>query len=287
MNQKSPRDSGRREARRSARPLLKIPIQVEGTDVEGRDFSETTYTLTINRYGARITLKNTPRPRDEIRIINLQTSQTCPFRVVARLEVPLGSGVEWGVECLAPKSNFWGVYFPEKRERAPLQESIEVLLQCASCGSREMAQLAGRNYREVVNESPVTRYCTKCGGETEWHLGLVEITPEELSSPGMNALASELSAPGGAERRRDKRYVILLPLRIRDQTGREDVTKSENFSKTGVCFASHLEMEEGSIVHLTVGPAGGEQAQVPARIAWRRRLGAGRSLYGVRLEVEA
>lgn len=286
MAQSPPRDPVRPEARRSSRPLLKIPIQVEGRNAEGRPFSEITYTLTINRYGARITLKNTLRPWDEIRITNLKTRQTCPFRVVARLDVSLGSGVEWGVESLASKSDFWGVYFPEKKERVPAPESIEVLLQCASCGSREMAQLAARNYREVVNESPVTRSCAKCGGETEWRLGLVEITPEEMSSPGISALASELSAPGGAERRRDKRYVVLLPLRLRDRTGREDVTKSENFSKTGVCFTAYLEMEEGSTVHLTLGPAGGEQAQVPARIAWRRRLGTGRSLYGVRLEDE-
>jgi hypothetical protein len=287
VDQNPPGDPSRRESRRSARPLLKIPIQVEGTDAEGRPFSETTYTLTINRYGARITLKEPLRLRDEIHITNIKTRQTCPFRVVARLDVSLGSGVEWGVECLAPKSNFWGVYSPEKKDRAPLQESIEVLLQCALCRSREMAQLAARDYREVINEWPLTRSCAKCGGETDWYLGLVEITPEEMSSPGIKALASELSAPGGAERRRDKRYVILLPLRIRDQTGREDVTKSENVSKTGVCFASYLEMEEGSTVHLTMGPAGGEQAQVPARIAWRRRLGAGRSLYGVRLDGEA
>jgi hypothetical protein len=57
-------DSGRIDARRSARPLVKIPIRVEGKDREGKPFSETTYTLTINRYGARITLKSPLRLRD-------------------------------------------------------------------------------------------------------------------------------------------------------------------------------------------------------------------------------
>ena len=283
MDSSQPSDSGRIEARRSARPLLKIPIQVEGKDAEGRPFSETTYTLTINKYGARITLKSPLRLRDEIRITNLKTHQTCSFRIVVRLEVSLGWGVEWGVECLEPDTNFWQVYFPAKKGMAPLQERIEVLLECASCHTREMTPLANGNFRAVLNEAPVNRACAKCGGETEWRLGLVDFTPEEIASPAISALASQLAAPGGAERRRDTRYVVLLPLRIRGENGKEEVTRSENISKSGVCFGSNLEMREGTTIDLTIGPAGGEQLRTPAHIAWRRPFGAGRFLYGVRL----
>lgn len=286
MAQSPPRDLARPEARRSARPLLKIPIQVEGQDAEGKPFSEITYTLTINRYGARIALKITLRPDAEIKITNLKTQQTCLFRVVARLDVPLGRGVEWGVECLAPRSDFWEVYFPDRKGRIPLEQTIDVLLECSVCHSREMAQLAVEKYRQVINESPEIRSCARCGGETPWGLGLVEITRQEMASPQINPLASELSAPGGAERRRENRYVVLLPVSIRDQTGKEEATKTENLSKTGVCFAADLEMEEGSTVLLTVGPAGGEQTQLPGRIVWRRPVAMGRSLYGVRLEEE-
>lgn len=286
MDPSQPRESGRIDARRSARPLVKIPIQVEGKDAEGKPFSETTCTLTINRYGARITLNSPLRLRDEISITNLKTNQTCLFRVVVRLDVSLGWGAEWGVECLEPETNFWQVYFPEKKERAALQENIEVLLECASCHTREMTQLADGNYREIINESPVTRTCAKCGGETEWRLGLVDFTPEEMASPAISALASQLAAPGGAERRRDTRYVVLLPLRIRDENGKEEVTRSENVSKSGVCFGSNLEMDDGATIDLTIGPAGGEQLRAPARIAWRRPFGAGRFLYGVRLQEE-
>jgi hypothetical protein len=276
-------DSGRIDARRSARPLVKIPIRVEGKDGEGKPFSETTYTLTINWYGGRITLKNPLRLRDEITITNLKTNQACPFRVVVRLDVSLGWGVEWGVECLCPETDFWQVYFPEKKEKAPLPEKIEALLECATCHTREMTPLARGDFREIIRDSPLTRACAKCGRETEWRLGLLDFTPEEMASPAISPLASQLAAPGGAERRRDTRYVVLLPLCIRDESGREEVTRSENVSKSGVCFGSNLEMGEGSAIHLTMGPAGGEQAQMPARIAWRRPFGAGRFLYGVRL----
>jgi hypothetical protein len=283
VDQGQPRDSGRIDARRSARPLVKIPIQVEGKDAEGKPFSETSYTLTINRYGARITLRSPLILRDEISITNLKTNRTCRFRVVVRLDVSLGLGVEWGVECLDPQSDFWQVYFPEKKEKAPLQERTEALLECASCHTREMTLLANGNYRKIISESPLIRACAKCGRETEWRLGLLDITPEEAASPAISALASQLAAPGGAERRRDRRYVVLLPLRIREESGKEEVTRSENVSKSGLCFGSNLEMSEGSMIHLTIGPAGAEQMQTPALVAWRRPFGAGRFLYGVRL----
>ena len=283
MDPSQPGDSGRIDARRSARPLVKIPIQVEGKDAEGQPFSETSHTLTINKYGARITLKSPLRMRDEITITNLKTNQACRFRVVVRLDVSLGGGVEWGVECLEPGSNFWQVYFPEKKEKAPLEERIEVLLECSTCRAREMTILAKGNCREIISESPVTRSCEKCGRATEWQLAVLDFTPEEMASPGLSPLASQLAAPGGAERRRDRRYVVLLPLRIRDERGREEVTRSENVSKSGVCFGSNLEMSEGSAIHLTIGPAGGERIQTSALVAWRRPFGAGRFLYGVRL----
>jgi PilZ domain len=146
-----------------------------------------------------------------------------------------------------------------------------------------MTPLARGDFREIIQDFPLTRACAKCGGETEWRLGLLDFTPEEMASPAFSTLASQLAAPGGAERRRAPRYVVLLPLRIRDESGKEELTRSENISKSGLCFGSNLEMSDGSTIHLTIGPAGGEQVQMPARIAWRRPFGAGRFLYGVRL----
>jgi len=47
-----------RQQRRSERTLLRIPIQVGGKDTGGKPFRETTYTLVINRHGARIRSAN-------------------------------------------------------------------------------------------------------------------------------------------------------------------------------------------------------------------------------------
>ena len=87
------------------------------------------------------------------------------------------------------------------------------------------------------------------------------------------------------ERRGTKRFVAILPLRVRNREGRESLTTTENLSKTGLCFISDMTVQEGEPIFLTVAPGGPDPTQeLPARVAWRRPLGgSGKSLYGVRL----
>jgi hypothetical protein len=74
-------------------------------------------------------------------------------------------------------------------------------------------------------------------------------------------------------------------MRITDRNGREEVTRTENLSRLGICFMSDLKMHEGDTVFVTVGPDPGDKR--PARVVWRRPSPEGdRALYGVRLEEE-
>jgi hypothetical protein len=263
---------------------LRVPIQVEGRDAEGQPFSETTYTLAINRHGARIPLKNALRPGDSISITNLQKMQEpCSFRVVGRAATTVGEEPAWGIECLEPDRNFWGVYFPQKREESPRAEGVDALLECTACHFREMAELTLDLYHGLAEQSSLARPCPKCGKKTEWIFGSLQVTLEEATVPALSSVASALFPPGGAERRRAGRFVVLLPLRITDSNGREDLTRTENLSKLGICFTSDLMMEEGDTVFVTVGPEPGEGR--PARVVWRRlSREKGKALYGVRLD---
>ncbi len=274
--------------RRSERVLLRIPIEVKGTGADGKPFTEKTFTLVVNGDGARISLKAKLRRDDRLTITNLQTRISCPFRVVHRTSDLLGEGPpEWGVECLEPEVNFWGIVFPKKAAGPAKQELIDALLECSNCNFRELAQLALEQYRALVSQSSLTRNCTKCGEETEWGFGFVEAGPEEAipTQPAPSAEPSS-SEEGGAERRRAKRVTVKLPVRIRLEDGREEIARTENLSKTGVCFASDIEMRQGEVVQLTVGyTPGGDEAAIPARVVWRRGIeGSNRFLYGVHLE---
>ncbi len=98
--------------RQSERVLLRIPVEVQGKGADGKPFSEKTFTLVVNRNGAQIALRNSPRPDDRITISNPLKRMSCPFRVVRRVVKSLGEGPEWGVECLEPEIDLWGISFP-------------------------------------------------------------------------------------------------------------------------------------------------------------------------------
>jgi len=284
METKQPPNVDKSESRRSERPLLRIPLQVEGSDAGGKPFRERTSTILVNRTGARISLKNPVRPGDQITITNLLMQESAAFRVVERAETSIGQDPEWGVECVEPNETFWGVIFPEKREDLPTENIIDALLECRECHVREMAKLVIDDYRELNTQGSIKRDCPKCRAEREWVLGTVDVALADAKSKSLDPLYSSTSTQQGSPAPRAKRYVVMLPVRTRHWEGGEEVTRTENLSHMGMCFSSTLVMKEGDTVFLTVGDLPeDQQVEVAARIAWRRPLEGSRSLYGVRL----
>lgn len=276
----------RDEKRCSERVLLRIPIRVDGVDSDDRPgFREHTYTLMINRSGALIRLNQSVRPNDQIRITNLQSHLSRPFRVVAQTSDPLSDEAECAVECREPVSNFWGILFPQTLT-ASAAERVDALLQCSTCHLRELASLDLDAYRSLVARSSLTRPCPKCGTVAAWRFGFAD-------AQAGDARASQLPASGAPspqpERRRAERTTVKLPVRTRKEPGGEQVVKSENLSKTGVCFICDKLMAVGEIIRLTLACSPGEnESEVPARVVWRRPLESQkRVVYGVHLEALA
>jgi hypothetical protein len=125
--------------RRTERVLLKIAIELSGKGADGQPFREQTFTLVINRHGAKISSKSPLQPGSEIIITNLERGVACPFRVIRRLIDDEGGSSEWGVECLDPESNFWGIVFPNAEKITPERGVVHALLECPACHSRELA----------------------------------------------------------------------------------------------------------------------------------------------------
>ena len=276
------------QKRRSERVLLRVPIEVKGKREDGEIFREKTFTLVINRHGARISLKNSLRAGTQLIITNLYNRVSCPFRVVGRTGKSLGEGPEWGVECLEPGVNFWGISFPTKPDAPAEQELVDALLECSECHFRELAQLKLEQYRAIINQSALNRGCPRCGAVREWKFGFVEAQTGSASGAQAVPAPSTPASAEGADRRQARRVTIKLPLRIRLQDGQEELTRTENLSRTGVCFASNFTIAEGESVFLTLGySSGGKEEELPACIVWCRPIeGVNRTLYGVHLEEE-
>ena len=284
----SPSPPAGEQKRRSERVLLRIPIEVKGMDAGGKAFKEVTSTLVINHGGARISLKHSLKSNAGVTITNLQTQMSCPFRAVGHTSQTLGEGPECGVECLNKKLNFWGIKFPEKgpveEAAAAKQYLVDALVECSVCHIRELAQLTMEQYRALSASSFLSRNCTQCGVPTEWKFGFVE--PDRGEIPAALHVPKALASSAGEEQRYAKRLTARIPVRIRVPQGQGEITRTENLSKTGICFTSDQEMPVGEVISLTVGyEPGKNETEIAARVVWRRQQeGTSRMIYGVHLE---
>ena len=277
--------SRHRVPRRTERVLIQVPIEIRGNDGNGHPFHETTRTVVINRDGARISSRSALLPELRITVTNLQNQRSCPFRVVSRVQKTIGLEPEWGVECLEPGVDFWGILFPDKRPSRDGEETVDVLLECTVCKTKELAQLSLESYRGLVTKSLVGRNCKKCLDTTDWRLFFIE--EEEEGAIGAPAVKERTRLrPAGGERRRAKRLTAKLPLRVRAADGTEEITRTENLSKTGICFYSRREMMTGDRIALAVGETPPlPDRELRARIVWTREVGGeDQFLYGVQLE---
>ncbi len=294
--------------RRTTRVLLKVPIEVNGTGANGDPFQERTSTVMVDGHGAQIVLKSSPRPGECVTITNLRSRKSCPFRIVRRVTKSLSEDAEWAVECLQPGASFWGIHFPpaesaaaqespSARQPAPAAERppatepkpgiIEALLACQKCGSRKSMRLTVEQYRILSRQHWVRLDCPKCGTSTEWRPSYLGSEGEAPHEPLPSIPSS--SPRGGIEKRKAKRLDVKLPIRIRWEDGHEEITNTENLSKTGVCFTSETKMSVGSLIQVTVGYTGqGRHTELRGRIVRRHELeGTNQTKYGVHLEESA
>jgi len=272
--------------RRTSRVLLRMPIKVNGMGADGQAFEEKTHTVLINGYGAQIVLKNAPRLGERLTITNLQSGKSCPFRLVLRVSKSSRGEAEWGVESLQPGTDFWGIYFPAKPSPALPADTqvIEALLECQQCGSQEMARLTPEEYKTLGKQPFLQRGCVQCAAPTDWGFSYVEAEETLLAEP---AMSSAPAASGGViEKRKHKRLTLKLPVRVRLADGREELVRTENLSKTGLCIISEASMKVGDTIRLIFGTA--ERAggvEILGQVVRRQELaGTSRALFGVRLQ---
>lgn len=93
-----------------------------------------------------------------------------------------------------------------------------------------------------------------------------------------------LSPAGTAERRRDKRVSVNVPVVLSFRDGPDQVVWTRNLSSRGLCFRSQQTLEEGERYSLGASEPG--SPSLIARILWRVPFGTrNEGLYGARIEV--
>lgn len=274
--------------------MLTIPLRVTGSDESGTTFECEAQTIDVSRHGARVRISRPLLSGQELRIINQLNRRDAAFRVAGPL-IPLTEKGgefalmgpltanperrnEWGMECLDPRSDLWGIRFPP----APSDQNSQpkALLACRSCNAPELVHLTLIEVDVLETAGIFSRHCPACKRATPWGYAPNGAEAERPAAERVQALP----APPPSERRRHRRAVLQLPILVRDYFGGTEITKSENVSKGGICFASEksYHLGEGVMVACPYDKAS-QNIEVPAQIASRKELeGTQRKIYGVR-----
>lgn len=243
--------------RRSERLFLTIPIRVSGTNPKGRDFSEDCVSVDVSRHGARIRLNNALVADDVVRIKNLKNDQETVFRVVGRVGQPHPDlpYADWGVEVVDPNIVIWGV---ELRENPAEDIATSALLQCSVCLVVSSFLLTHKDVGAAAASAFLRRNCPRCGRETLW--SYVTSDRRSPSTEAPKPVVNEEADRRARERRNEKRLAVQVPIRIRTNEGKVEVTKTVNLSASGARFLSRNDYPVGVQVFVAAPYREGEEA---------------------------
>jgi len=248
-----------------------VPIQVSGTQAGG-DFAEKARTLSISRHGATIVLNQKLDPAQQITIQRVGTDKQANARVVG----PIGGqpqGYVYGIAFLDTNVNLWDIEFPALTE--PDKAVARVLLECATCQTREVTHLNELEAEVFEANRSLTRPCKSCNGWTSWRLGFHERAgegPPPPAQPDPVAPAAPLApAPRTENRRKHNRIVMKVTACVRQPGFGEEIVRVQDVSRGGLHFVSPNTYFEGSRIEVAVPyTPGGANIFVAARIAWSR-----------------
>jgi hypothetical protein len=101
--------------REGARVVMRVPVEVRGTAVDGILLEESTHTGVVGELGAMIWTSRMLQIGTEVELTNRFSQQSAKFRVAWVKDQRDGEKLwETGVEAMRPLDDFWGVRFPPK-----------------------------------------------------------------------------------------------------------------------------------------------------------------------------
>ncbi len=262
---------------------MSIPIRVIGFGAVMGEFTEDTHTVVVNQAGARIVLKHPVAAEDVIRMVNLENYNEADFRVVGPTRATGAEVSEWGVECVERGRNIWGIDLPP-----PLTSEGWVagaLLECRACHKQRLWPVTLMEIEVLDSTGVIQRACALCEKPTYWTYAEVsrrprEFPPSEPVAPGPRTAAVKKQV----EKRQAKRLGMKLPILVRNQRGKEEITKTENLSKSGVAVSLAMELAVGDRVTVVCPyTPGAENIEQKAEVRQRATYDiGGMRLYGFR-----
>ena len=259
----------------------KVQIEAFGVDLDGRQFVEETWTVTITRDGATIALTNKLAADSELIIRNPVINQEAVARVVDLLKDDIFVQV-YGIAFIDSSVNLWQVEFPE----APSKKTMA--MECGSCQTVEAVLLSEIEAEILEAKQSLRRFCACRDSSTIWKQTDRRVAERRViernggdrrqETPG----AQTSSATGNPrDRRKEKRTPIKANACIRC-LGEEVVVQCEDWSRGGFRFTSHKKYPAGMPIQVAVPYVqNGANIFVSALIAYHQEVSPGIHTQGV------
>ena len=270
--------------RASERIELEMSIEIAGTDCLGFQFFDRTRTVVISRHGGKIVLERKLAPQQEVTVRCLSTGLEAAACIVGQLEKCTGSYC-YGIKFLDEKDNIWDIKFP------PLTDSDKTmgraLLECMGCKMQEMTYLDDLELEVLELNGDLSRLCKHCQEVSYWRKSKGEMPEPEVRAPPPPLSPPPAPTPSPApaqpkDRRREPRRETRVTACVRTSHLGQDMVKTRNVSRGGLCFTSPWEYAEGEDIEVAVpySPGGGN-IFLPAKIVWVNFLESeGTRIYG-------
>ncbi|HYL15965.1 MAG TPA: PilZ domain-containing protein [Terriglobales bacterium] len=259
-------------ARRKATLCIAIPLQICGTDLNGQDFVEASYSERVSRHGAFVRLNRFLGPEQQLVIRRVGARTEITARVVGQVGIR-SNGYVYGLEIAETHSKFWGVHFP------PASDDVAAtLIRCSCCMTRDSAELNEIEFAVLDANGILSWPCDECYAVTFWQA----VPDEERGSNGSVSIKARETRSTKSNRRKMVRTLIKASACLCQPTGLRDVARLIDVSRGGISFRTLQHYPIHSWVELAAPyTEGGANIFVPGRVVWERPASYGFKEYGV------
>jgi hypothetical protein len=98
-----------KEKRRGHRMNSRVPVRLEWDSGKGKRISAEAHTRVVNPYGCMVVLEHELDVEHRVALTNLATDTSNAAVIVWKSEQRPEGGWEYGVELVAPGTDFWGL----------------------------------------------------------------------------------------------------------------------------------------------------------------------------------
>lgn len=264
---------------------MTVPVVVEGVDQTGRALEFGARAVCLNRYGARIQTHESLACGQSVRLLNPLANREGLFRVVEPIIKLNGENGEYGIEVMDAGDNFWGIQFPAPTDGEGAE--AKGLVECQVCRTIALLPLALSEIDALRLMGLVCKPCQQCIAVTPWAFAQMPVSLQGFEGAKQEpALKPTEKSASGPRLRGHRRVYIEVPVGIRDERNDVEVTRTENFSRSGFCFSTEKKYQVGEKVRVACAfgtPV--RDLEFQARIAREQRMhGSNRRAYGVCFE---